>query len=312
MPNIKFKAPEKIPEDFEGFKEIELEHRRKKDETDEVIDYSSDPDEAAEKKNTAKVIEMPNMEERETRLNELEKQESHVHTISDLYGFFAEASENTEDTEIKSRFKLQVVKIQLALSAAGLNPEDVYVGHLNGALGIFNTVDRKITLDINLLEDLSVEGHLIKTVALHEKAHDKGFIDEGAAQLKAEKDGATDKGFYQDQKRKIEETFKRMSINNFLENYKDKRGLMRKYLEIGLKYKYGKPSEKAKLKAEYKKRKFLGFTISKSPIEQATEEERQRLGNKLEKTLPLFYDQLSATGYDWYAEIREILEEIAV
>jgi hypothetical protein len=228
------------------------------------------------------IDELPDEEEPKLELAEPEKdveqktERQEVNTVEDFINSLEWEYSECANEQVKNKIALQIIKIEVALRASGLDAGKVYVSRMpDGILGLFDPNANRIEFSEDLLSDFNSDEQLLKTVFVHEEVHkDKKFADEGLTQLYVRRIISATSGIYEEEQRVAEEAFREIGIEKALELYDPEHPerLLGECLRIGLKIKYR--GQTKILKGVESDEKKLGFVAR---------EEKKRISKKFQK-----------------------------
>lgn len=197
-----------------------------------------------------------------------------------------------------------MVKIEIALGAAGLGSHEVYVRQTpEGILGYYEPEANRIAISSGVLEDFSSDQTLFNTILVHEKTHKEGIHDEGLTQKLVMKKIHATPGIYPAERKQAEFAFHRLGVDAALELYEiaSPEDLADGYLRQELEKIW-----KEKLEFQYKKSKKKN---TRERIESISRHEIELLEKKFEEGVPRLSEALEARGYSFREKIFEILGE---
>lgn len=179
----------------------------------------------------------------EIKENKNEKEKIQVDTVADFVHSLEKTADAYTDGNLKGKLINQILKIRIALSAAGLDINKVKVNSMpENVLGIFDSSSGTIAISEELLSDFSTDKDLIEMAARYSFMRKKGFDDKGAA-LKAVLAGHSGlpNAAYLEEQKKFSRAFayrigNAEALRLYLQNPEE---LLNKYLELGIRQLYG-------------------------------------------------------------------------
>ena len=229
--------------------------------------------------------EEPGEKDREQTVERQERKEVmlKINTMKDFLDALYWSYDKAEETE-KQNINMQILKIKLGLSAAGLNPEAIKVENMQkGVLGTYDPQDKGIAISGDLLKDYKAGQSTIAHVLVHEKTHARGYADEGITEIIANQQMPGAISFYVTEQERTKSTFHALGLEKTKDLYdlRNPKKLIDEYLEIELTREFPKDGKERKklTRASY-------FAIELASASKHYEEKLDKVVDRLKDKLP--------------------------
>lgn len=214
-------------------------------------------------------------------------------TVAELLNEWAEEYTSKETpSDRKQELAWQMVKMEIALQASGLDRNQVKIREsAPGVLGFYRIDTHEVAITAEGLGDVSHYDEIL----VHEAQHKAGFHDEGVAQLATRRKVANARrSIYEGEQRKIETTF---NVPDVLELYdiKNPAELIDAFLDVEWRDRW-----KAEWRSKFDERPFASNDRKRHRLFRSVlNEPAERIEQSVKKALPDLYEKLKGQGFDF-------------